>query len=143
LIWLWNKCCMTYRHIQHTNNLLCSFSCKTIKKISTSRLNWRYGFGHNHCVWQFWKGCSDSPKYYIQCTIHSDCDYTVENIRCWYFLDSFATETASKLFVCCILIWLWKKCCMTYRQIQHTNNLLAVSVAKLSRKYQHRIFSTV
>jgi hypothetical protein len=36
LIWLWNKCCMTYRQIQHTNNLLCNFSCKTIKKISTS-----------------------------------------------------------------------------------------------------------
>ena len=49
-----------------------------------------------------WKGCSDSPKYGIQCTIHSDCDYIVENIRCRYFLDSFATETAKNVFVCCI-----------------------------------------
>jgi len=29
--------------------------------------------------------------------MHSDCDYTVENLRCWYFLDSFATETAKQI----------------------------------------------
>ena len=46
-----------------------------------------YDFGHNHSAWQLWKGCSDSPTYCIQCTIHSDCDYIVENIRCWYFIE--------------------------------------------------------
>jgi hypothetical protein len=39
----------------------------------------------------------DSPTYCIQCTIHSDCYYTVHNI--WYLLDSFATEIAEQIIL--------------------------------------------
>ena len=45
-----------------------------------------------------WNDCSDSILH----TIHSDCDYIVEDIWCWYFLSSFAIEIPKQLFVCCI-----------------------------------------